>query len=330
MTFQADKPLAYAKMQKFDDMLKEGRSIAIMQLQYSYACNFHCSHCSIAGFRKNQTKHTLTVEDVADIARQADDYGLAQWGLSGGEPLVFPELPRLIEAMMPDKFHIQLDTNGWLMTKATALWLKDYGIDKVQISLDGMDAEQHDSFRKMPGSHARAIKAMDYVRDAGMQLQIATVVDHERANSEELERFFEFCQQNGGAPSVVYAKPVGEWAGRFDLLCTADDIAKVKLLLAKYGGYDHTSIQHNRDLGCLAVKRMVSITAFGDVLPCPWMYTSLGNLYDEPLSDILSRGMRYFGERNPLCRMSEDREFATKYAGKMNDSLPHISEVING
>jgi MoaA/NifB/PqqE/SkfB family radical SAM enzyme len=327
MTFQTDKPLAYAKMQKFDDMLKEGKSIAIMQLQYNYQCNFYCSHCSIAGFRK-QRGRKLDVAKVAEIAKQADEYGLAQWGLSGGEPLTFPELPRLIEAMMPDRFHIQLDTNGWLMTKHAALWLKNYGVDKVQISLDGMDAGQHDSFRNKPGSHARAIQAMDHVRNAGMQLQIATVVDHERANSEELERFFQFCADNGGAPSVVYAKPVGEWAGRYDLLCNAEDIAKVKLLLAKYGGYDHTSIQHNRDLGCLAVKRIISITRFGDVLPCPWMYTSLGNLYDEPLSVILERGMRYFGEKSAVCRMSEDRGFADTYGSKMNDLLPRIEEVM--
>jgi len=38
--------------------------------------------------------------------------------------------------------------------------------------------------------------------------------------------------------------------------------------------------------------------------------------------------MRYFGDKNPLCRMSEDREFASRYAGKMNDSLPNISEVM--
>lgn len=327
MTFSQDKPLAYAKMQKFDDMLKEGKSIAIMQLQYSYLCNFHCSHCSIAGFRKRNGK-TLDLWWVSFLAKQADEYGLAQWGLSGGEPLVFPDLPELIDAMMPDRFHIQLDTNGWLMTKEKARWLKSMGIDKVQISIDGMNAEQHDSFRKMPGSYNKALQAIEAVKYSGMQLQIATVVDHERANSEELERFLSFCNDNGGSPSVVYAKPVGEWVGRYDLLCTNEDIAKVKVLLAKYGGYDHTSIQHNRDLGCLAVKRIISITSFGDVLPCPWMYTSLGNVFDTPLSDILNKGMSYFGDKNPLCRMSEDREFVSKYAAKMSDSLANIQEVI--
>jgi len=327
MTFKDDKPLAYAKMQKFDSMLAEGKSIAIMQLQWRYFCNFHCSHCSISGFRK-QDKPLMSIDDLKSLAKQADEYGLAQWGLSGGEPLVFANLPEILEALQPDRFHIQLDTSGWLMTKEAAKAVKSMGVDKVQISIDGMDAESHDSFRNMPGSHEKCIRAIYAVKEAGMQLQIATVVDHARANSDELEQFLAWCQAVGGAPSIVYAKPVGEWAGRYDLLCTPSDIAKVKMLLAKYGGYDHTSKQHGRDLGCLAVKRMISITAFGDVLPCPWMYWSLGNVREMPLSDILNKGLKYYGY-NPVCRMSEDMDFVKKYASKVtDDSLPPIEKVI--
>jgi MoaA/NifB/PqqE/SkfB family radical SAM enzyme len=328
MTLQTEKPLAYAKIQKYNEMIEAGKSIAIIQLQYSYACNFHCSHCSILNFR-TQSGRMLDVEKVKDISKQADEYGLAQWGLSGGEPLVFRELPELIEALMPDRFHIQMDTNGWLMTKQKAKFVKSLGVDKIQISIDGMDAELHDSFRRKPGSHARCIRAMEAVKEAGMQLQIATVVDHERANSEELERFFEFCQINGGAPSVVYAKPVGEWAGRTDVLCTQSDINHVKILLEKYGGYDHTTPQYGIDFGCLAVKRMISITGFGDVLPCPWMYFSLGNVFDEPLSDILDKGMRYFKDRSPVCRVSESKEFQKNVLSKLDGlSLPKIEEVM--
>lgn len=201
---------------------------------------------------------------------------------------------------------------------------------QVHISIDGMDAESHDSFRRATGSYSRCIRAMEAVKNAGMQLQIATVVNKERARSEELERFFEFCQINGGAPSVVYAKPVGEWAGRTDILCTPDDIAHVKALLAKYGGYDHTTVQYGIDFGCLAVKRMVSITAFGDVLPCPWMYFSLGNIKENTLDEILTKGMNYFGEYSPVCRLSESKEFNDKYISKLKgrDDIPSVEEVM--
>lgn len=324
------KPLVYEKVVKFDAQLAAHKSIAIIQLQYAYACNFHCSHCSIAGFRKQTHTRKLDIPTVKRIYDEADAYGLAHTGISGGEPLVFKDLPKIIAAIGPDRFHIQLDTNGWLMTLERAQFYKSMGVDKVQISIDGVDAEAHDSFRRKPGSHAKCMEAMDAIRDAGLALQVATVVDHERAQSEEFVQFLQLMHSKGAATSVHFAKPVGEWAGRNDLLCTPEDIAYIKSLCKQYGAYDHTTPCYGQDLGCIAVKRMVSVTAFGEVLPCPWMYWTLGNVFDTPLADILDKGMSYFSERFPVCRLSESAEFNEKYTSKTAglDYLPTIEEVM--
>jgi MoaA/NifB/PqqE/SkfB family radical SAM enzyme len=323
-----DKPMAYAKTLKYDDMLKEGKSIAIVQIQYDYACNFHCSHCSVSDFR-TQKKSTLNIHKLHDFALQADEYGLAHLALSGGEPLVFSNLEGIIEALIPEKFHLQMDTNGWFMDQTKALRLKKLGIDKIQLSLDGLDAEQHDAFRKHPGSHSRAVQSIRYILDAGLDLQIATVVDHERATSDELERFMVWCRTMGVPVSVVYAKPVGEWAGKFDKLCTSEDIKHVKKLLAEYGGYDHTTPQYGRELGCIAVKRMIAMTAFGDILPCPWMYFSLGNIFENDLKSILEKGMIYFKDYCPVCRVSESTKFQNEVLSKLPlKGLPKIEEVM--
>jgi MoaA/NifB/PqqE/SkfB family radical SAM enzyme len=329
-TLRRNKPLAAAKAARFDDQLAAGKSIALIQLQYKYACNFHCSHCSIAGFRANKYDRALTIPVVKYIFDQADAYGLAHMGISGGEPLVFADLDQLIEAIGPDRFHIQLDTNGWMMTPEKARRMKMLGVDKVQISIDGVDAEEHDAFRRRSGSHGRAMAAIDAVLGAGLAVQVATVVGHDRAQSTEFLEFMQMMHKRGAPVSVVYAKPVGEYAGRFDQMCTSEDIAHVKRLLKEYGGYDHTTPGYGRDLGCTAVKRIVSITAFGDVLPCPWMYWSLGNVFDTPLADILDKGMRYFGDRSPVCRLSEDAEFNRKYTSKVAglDYVPTIEEVM--
>ena len=311
-----EKPLVHDKIINW----REDRSNAIIQLQYSYLCNMYCSHCSIAGFRKEDGK-TLDVATVKRIMDEADAYGLATIAISGGEPLAFKELPELVEAIGPERFHIQVDTNGWLMTPDIAHLLKGMGVDKVQISLDGMDATTHDSFRNKEGSHERCLKAIAASQSAGLQVQVATVVDHERATSEEFEAFLQMVSGLGAAVSVVYAKPVGEWAGRQDLLCTKKDIAHVKKLLKKYGGYDHTTPSYGQNLGCIAVKRMIAITAFGDVLPCPWMYWSIGNVNEMPLAEILDKGMKYFG-KHPVCRLSEDPEFNAKYTSKVKSDGP--------
>lgn len=314
------KPLVWEKVIRFQEQLASGKSAAIIQLQYSYACNFRCSHCSIAIFRKHAAKEsrTLDIPTVKRVFDEADAYGLAQVGISGGEPTVFRDLKEVVEAIGPERFHIQLDTNGWRMTPTMAGIVKAMGVDKVQISIDGLDAKAHDSFRRKPGSYDRCISAIAACQKYELAVQVATVVDHARAQSDEFEDFLRFIHSLGAPVSVVYAKPVGEWQGRTDILCTPKDIARVKSLLKLYGGYDHTTPGYGMDLGCIAVKRMVSITAYGDVMPCPWMMLKLGNVFDEPLATILERGMKYFGEYNPKCRISEDLDFQKTVLPKLN------------
>jgi len=327
-TLKAKKPIVYEKCIKFDDQLAAGKSIALIQLQYKYTCNFHCSFCSIAGLRERQYERKLDIPTVKRVFDEADAYGLAHMGLSGGEPLTFPDFDELVEAVGADRFHIQLDTNGFLFTKANAERAKRLGIDKVQISIEGLDEVEHDKAMRRPGSHKKAMDAIDNVLEAGLQLQVSTVVWHSRVTSGDFEAFIRYMHHRGAPVSAIYAKPVGEFRNQYDELCTPEDIRKVKALLKQYGGYDHATANYGRDLGCTAVKRIISITASGEVLPCPWMYWSLGNIFDTSLTDIIAKGMRYFGERNPVCRMSEDARFYRKYAHLGTDDLPPIEQVM--
>ena len=62
---------------------------------------------------------------------------------------------------------------------------------------------------------------------------------------------------------------------------------------------------------------MVSITKYGDVMPCPYIHTSLGNFFEEPLKDIISRGLniKHFGRFVDTCLIAEDIEFIESETG---------------
>jgi MoaA/NifB/PqqE/SkfB family radical SAM enzyme len=311
-----NKPAAYEKVIKYSEKLKAGQSVAIIQFQYDYACNFRCQHCSISSFQHKKGSRSFTIPDARELSKQADELGLARFDVTGGEPLVFPDLDQLIEALDPSKFYIQSDTNGWLMTDEKAKHLKSIGIDRIQLSIDNLSAVEHDDFRRKRGSHERTLRAIDSILNAGLHIQIATVVTHQRAHSEEFLQFLEFAKNKGVAVSVVWPKPVGEWSGHFDVLASPDDIAYVKSLRSQYNVYDHLTPAYGLDIGCIAVKRMISITKFGDVMPCPWMHFSLGNFFEEPLKNILEKGMRYFKQNRRVCLVSESRDFIEKYVAK--------------
>jgi MoaA/NifB/PqqE/SkfB family radical SAM enzyme len=327
------KPRVYEKVCKFDEKIARGESIAIIQLQYDYACNMRCRHCSVSSFQATKNKYNLTPEGVKMLCKQADELGLAHVDLTGGEPLVFPDLDKVVEAIDPNKFYIQVDTNGWLMNKKNAKHLKDIGVDKIQLSLDNLNEEEHDDFRRRKGSYARALQSIDAIKEAGLSLQVATVVTHQRIHSEEFIKFLEFAKNRGVAVSVVFPKFVGEWEGRFDLMVTHEDIEYIHELGKEYNVYDHLTPGYGMDLGCIAVKRMISVLKNGDVLPCIWMYFSLGNIFEDRLEDILKKGMRYFGKYQPLCLASESKEFIDKYISKTYKykQLPvKIEEIMEG
>ncbi len=327
---KAIKPLVYEKVIRFEEKLDRKESIAIIQLQYNYVCNFKCQHCSISDFKHKKNARILAIEDIRNLSRQADELGLAHIDITGGEPLLFRDMDELVEAIDPRKFYLQSDTNGWLMTDERAQHLKEIGVDKIQLSLDSLSAEEHDAFRRMPGSHAKALLAIDSIKKAGLSMHIATVVTPQRLRSEEFIQFLEFAKGKGVAVSVCWPKPVGEWAGKFDLLITQDDIRFLDGLRSQYHLYEHLTPGYGLNIGCLAVKRMISITQYGDVLPCPWMYFSLGNIFEEPLKDILKRGMQYFAKRVNTCRVSCDKNFINQYVAKTyGKELPvPIEEII--
>jgi len=312
---QWDKPYVYEKIMKYGDKVKRGESIAILQFQYDYTCNFLCKHCCITKLRRKKGVRCFTLDDVRELSRQADGMGLAHLVITGGEPLCFPEFDELVKAIDPQKFYITSDTNGWFLDKKKARHLKNIGVDKIQLSLDSLIAQEHDAFRRMPGSHEKALRAIDASKEAGLNIILATVVTKKRVKSKEFIDFLEFAMEKDVGVFVTYAKPVGDWEGNLDVLVTKDDMQYMKELEKKYNVFTHLTPGYGLDLGCIAVKRMVSITKYGDVMPCPYIHTSLGNFFEEPLKDIIARGMniKCFGEYVDTCLIAEDMNFIQKY-----------------
>lgn len=330
---EATKPSVYRKCLAFAGKLERGEAVPLIQLQYDYRCNMGCRHCSVTRLRRiSSARSRLYPSDVRRLYDQAHALGLAHTAITGGEPLLFPDLDRLIEAVGPERFHIQVDTNGWLMDDEAARRIKALGVDKVQISLDSMSPREHDAFRRRPGAWLRAQQAIASVLDAGMSAQVATVVTRERARSSEVEQFVTAIVKTGATVSYLWPKLAGEWAGRHELLPEPSDVARMRALEEAYPGrvYTHTTPGYGLDLGCIAVKRIISVTRWGDVLPCPWMMWALGNTFREPLEKILARGMRYYGARSAVCRVSEDVGFIESRVSGLaqGPELPTVEEVM--
>jgi len=304
-----NKPYVYEKILNFDKMIKQNKSIAIIQLQYNYICNFNCSHCSIKPVF-NPMRRELTLEDVASISQQADKLGLARFVITGGEPLIFNDFKELVKAINPNKFYISCDTNAYFLDEEKCLMAKDIGIDRFQISIDSLVTKEHDNFRNKKGSFMRCIKAVDICQKYDMDLFIQTVVTKRRLYSDEFICFLEYFNKRNIDVFVTFAKPVGNFA-KYDELINEDDLLFFKSLEKKHSVFNHMSDSYDKKGGCIAIKKMVSITQHGDVQPCPYMHTKIGNIFENSLEEILIKGMNTnFIEKNiKTCPIAMDKDF---------------------
>jgi len=323
LTLQEKKPLAFAKIKKHPEKIIKGESVALIQLQYNYACNFECKHCAIEKFKK--TGQTLTIANVKRIADQADKMGLASICISGGEPLIFPDLYEVVKAIGPERFVISVDTNGYFLTEDKIKWLVEIGVDRIHLSIDGLESN-HSIFRGNMQSFERCIEALKHCREYGLGVIINIVATKSLIKSGELIKQLDYILQFNEHASIIFAKPVGAFEDYKDEILDTKDIEYIRSLEKKYNISTHLTPNCGYEFGCLCFKRHFSITAYGDVLPCPWIPITIGNVLSEDLETIVKRGLsiEWFSYCNRFSCLSGniDSEFYKRI-------LPQIEKAKN-
>jgi MoaA/NifB/PqqE/SkfB family radical SAM enzyme len=326
-----EKPHVYDKFLQYDIKRARGESTAMIDFCFDYKCNMKCAHCSNLSFTKKDRK--MTIGDLKELARQADELGLAQFVISGGEPLTFSNLDEIILALNPQKFNIAMSTNGLLLDKKTARHLKEMGIDKIKISVDSIDENIYAKTRMQKKGYHEAIEALFNCKEAGLQAVVQTVMSHQTCRTDATEKLAKFCQDNDFNMDVIVARAIGRWEGKEDVLLDENDSAYLVALKEKYPMV-HRDVfpTYGETYGsCDAVKNLLHITKYGDVLPCVFIHIAIGNIFNEPLKDIIKRGMsiKHFSVPSSKCLSGEDREFVRKYMSKFyGKSLPiHWSEA---
>ncbi|MBW1785678.1 MAG: heme b synthase [Deltaproteobacteria bacterium] len=144
-------------------------------------CNLNCVHCRAAAERgpypgELDTEKCLVTLDQIAVA------GKPIVILTGGEPLLREDVFQLAEYGNRLGLRMVMATNGTLLTPALIEKMQDSGIQRVSISLDGADPEQHDRFRQVPGAFESAVEGIRMLREAGLEFQVNTTVTRHNAD----------------------------------------------------------------------------------------------------------------------------------------------------
>lgn len=256
-----------------------------------FACNLRCQHCFATTLEDN-TRRTMKIEDYKRVAEECMRLGTVNFSFQGGEPLLYKELPEIISVCKPHMNLISVTTNGILLEKEKLLWLKTMGVDILTVSLDSGIAEEHDRFRGLEGAFNKTIKGIKLALKKGFNVTIGTVITHQSLYSEGLKRLLELVKEMRLITYLILPVRAGRWADEKDIFMTDEDMEYI-LKLTKSSSYIRTDFQANLGgYGCGAVKEILYLTPYGDVLACPFLHSPLGNIFEESIIEIRAKALR--------------------------------------
>jgi radical SAM protein len=168
-----------------DDVLKRHRTphpfderplLAIWEL--TQACDLACVHCRASAVRDRDPRELTTAEGKRLLDAVAS-MGTPLMVLTGGDPAKRPDLVDLVAHGARAGLTMAVTPSGTgLMTRELLARMRDAGLARLAVSVDGPDAETHDAFRRVEGSFAHSLRILSDAWDLGIERQVNTTLGH--------------------------------------------------------------------------------------------------------------------------------------------------------
>ncbi len=260
-------------------------------------CNFKCSHC----YSRNDPDEELDFDTLSKCIKHAADAGVLSINFGGGEPLLRKDLLDIAEFSSKCGMRVSMNSNGYLIDAAMAGEIKKKGFTKVGISIDSHLPEVHDEFRGINGSHERAVRAVAYLNDAGIETSISTVIC--KINHNDVEALIDFAIRNkvkqlnfhnfkcsglGYSNKDELDLSSDEWrefyrrALELKEKTTGLDISLDDPIIALLGANKSDSMVK----GSICGKLSLNIKTNGEITPCGFIPITIGNITEDNLKEI--------------------------------------------
>ncbi len=289
-------------------------------------CNFSCIHCHATGSLGSDEQTQLTTTEIFSLLE-----GLAEIpqfrmvAFTGGEPFLRDDLFSILNHAQKLGFSPTIATNGSLITREIAQRLKDVGVAIVAVSIDAPNEELHDRIRRRPGALKKAKEAISHLRTAGIPVHVnCTIAAYNAAYSRDL---ISLANELKAAICIVYQLvPVGKGREIADLKLDteknrqllqeiSESQREVTTVIEPVAGPQYwanllfsagiregvlLSLAEHLFFGCSAGRGFIYIKPNGNVLPCPFLPISCGNIRETPFFEIY--------ENSQVLKALRDRE----------------------
>ena len=301
-------------------------------------CNLKCKHCYSSSVDQ-AAPDELSTEEAFRLIDDLSEWGIGLLIIDGGEPLCREGLLDILKYASSKGIRTTTGSNATLIDEAMAKKLLDAGVMSVAISVDGADAETHDSFRGLSGALEQTFKGIDACRKAGLPFQFNMVI--RKDTLPQLEDMLRLAVDSGANAAEFFdlvasgrakeeckdqvlnldeRKQAMEWLAQSQEDCPI--IIRVPgcpmyplLLQEKHVQPRHFPTEMLRRVpyygrGCAAGMPMgyVMIQSNGEVNPCMLLQVALGNIREQSIRSIW--------ENSPVLYKLRQRELLKDECGK--------------
>jgi radical SAM protein len=200
----------------------ESPFLAIWEVTQS--CDLACKHCRAAA-QPIPHPDELTSEEGRALIDQIADMHIPIFVFTGGDPLKRKDVFELIRYAAGKGVQVAVTPSATpLLTREQIFKMKEAGVVRLGISLDGSSPEIHDAFRGLPGAWARTIQAIEWAGEAGIPIQVHTTIS--RHNANDLDNLCNLFEKLAIVMwNVFFLVPVGR--GQLDDLLSGEEFEQV-------------------------------------------------------------------------------------------------------
>ncbi len=317
-----------------------GSNLRLVAWEVTRNCNLNCIHCRAAA-SKGPHPGELDTGACLTLLDQISEVGKPVIILSGGDPLLRPDIFQIARYGTEKGLRMVMSPNGTLITQQNAKEMVTAGIQRISISLDGASRESHDKFRQVEGAFEGALQGIQWAREAGLDFQINTTITQQ--NFEELPKIQELAVELGAvAHHIFLLVPTGRGKYIVDQEISAQQYEEalnwfyeqskgVPLQLkatcaphyyrilrerAREEGKSVTYQSHGLDAvtrGCLGGTGFCFVSNTGIVQPCGFLDINCGNVKETPFPQIWHESevfvaLRDFSKLKGKCGKCEYRK----------------------
>ena len=295
------------------------------------ACNLQCLHCRAAAIDEPAPEQLSTEEGfrlIDQIAALAKDQQVILI-LTGGEPLLRADIFDLAAYGTQKGLRVVMAPNGTLLTPERARKMKESGIRRISLSIDGANAADHDAFRGVEGAFEATLEGRANAVEAGLEFQVNTTVT--RGNLSQIEAIQDMVIDLGAAAHHIFLLvPTGRGRNLKGEIISAreyEDIlnwfydrdAKVPIELKATCAPHYFRILRQRakeegktvdfknfglnavSRGCLGGQGFVFISHTGQVQPCGYLELDCGQVRHKDFGEIYRTSPTFLEFRDRSC-----------------------------